>query len=416
VEARQERGLLIAATAKITRKGAIFLVPSQSGKGRYTVSPDKEHPHCTCPDHEEGGHRCKHLFAVEFVIQRELFDDGTEVETRQLTVVETRKTYPQQWSAYNRAQCGEKETFQRLLADLCQSIPEPTETRLGRPRLPIRDGVFAAVYKVYSMLSARRFTSDLCDAHDKGYISRVPHFNPVLRVFEREETTDLLRSLIAQSAAPLAAIETSFAVDSTGFSGCRFDQWYAAKWKKAAPRTGRAWVKAHAMVGVLTNVVTSVEVLDRGSADSPRLPSLMHESAQRFTITEICADKAYLSERNLQAIEDAGAKAYIPFKINSLPSRGGVWNTAYHYFQLHREEFCARYHQRSNVESTFSMIKRKFGDAVRAKNDLTMKNETLAKFLAHNICCLIQSMEEFGIDPSFGCTKTQSPAPKLAVI
>jgi hypothetical protein len=47
------------------------------------------------------------------------------------------------------------------------------------------------------------------------------------------------------------------------------------------------------------------------------------------------------------------------------------------------------------------MMKRKFGDSVRAKNDLTMCNETLAKF-AHNLCCLIQSFEEFGIDPSFG--------------
>jgi len=57
---------------------------------------------------------------------------------------------------------------------------------------------------------------------------------------------------------------------------------------------------------------------------------------------------------------------------------------------------------RSNAESTFSAINRKFGDSVRAKNDLSMKNETLAKFVCHNLCCLVQSMEEFGIDPSFG--------------
>jgi len=30
-----------------------------------------------------------------------------------------------------------------------------------------------------------------------------------------------------------------------------------------------------------------------------------------------------------------------------------------------------------------------------------MRNEVLAKFVAHNICVLIQSMHEFGIDPSF---------------
>jgi hypothetical protein len=55
-----------------------------------------------------------------------------------------------------------------------------------------------------------------------------------------------------------------------------------------------------------------------------------------------------------------------------------------------------------NVESTFSAIKRKFGDSVKAKNGASMCNEVLAKFVCHNLCCPIQSMEEFGIDPSFG--------------
>ena len=31
-----------------------------------------------------------------------------------------------------------------------------------------------------------------------------------------------------------------------------------------------------------------------------------------------------------------------------------------------------------------------------------MKNEVLAKCVCHNLCCLIQSMHEFGIDPVFG--------------
>jgi transposase len=399
------------------QKGNVWLVPAQTGKGRYTVSPDDTHPHCTCPDHEERGCECKHIYAVRFVIQRELFDDGTEVETRQLTVVsEKRKTYPQNWSAYNTAQCSEKERFQSLLHDLCKSIPESVETKVGRPRMPIRDGIFAACFKVYSTFSARRFTSDLCDAQAKGYLNRVPHFNPVLRVFEKEETTSILRELIAHSAAPLAAIEENFAIDSSGFSGCRYDQWNQKKWHSAESITRRAWVKAHAMIGTLTNVVTSVEVTTNNSADAPFLPQLMNETTRRFKIGDLCADKAYLSESNLYAISEIGAGAMIPFKVNSVPSRAGVWNNAYHYFNLHREEFLTRYHRRSNVESTFSMVKRKFGDSVRAKNDLTMVNETLAKFVAHNLCCLIQSFEEFGIDPNFGCTLISSVAPKLRTV
>jgi len=61
---REQRGLLIAATAKITRKGGVWIVPSQSGKGRYTVSPDQAEPHCSCPDHETRGCTCKHIYAL----------------------------------------------------------------------------------------------------------------------------------------------------------------------------------------------------------------------------------------------------------------------------------------------------------------------------------------------------------------
>jgi hypothetical protein len=59
------------------------------------------------------------------------------------------------------------------------------------------------------------------------------------------------------------------------------------------------------------------------------------------------------------------------------------------------------------------MIKRKFGDSVKAKNNLAMLNEVLAKFVCHNLCCLIQAMEEFGIDPDFACTKSQTLAHKV---
>ena len=47
------------------------------------------------------------------------------------------------------------------------------------------------------------------------------------------------------------------------------------------------------------------------------------------------------------------------------------------------------------------MIKAKFRDHVRGKTDTAMTNEVPCKILCHNICCLIQSMYELGIEPSF---------------
>jgi transposase len=78
-----------------------------------------------------------------------------------------------------------------------------------------------------------------------------------------------------------------------------------------------------------------------------------------------------------------------------------VWNKLYHLFAFKRDEFLPHYHLRSNVESTFSMIKRKFGDSVRSKTRIAQINEVLMKVLAHNIVCLIHEMYELGIQPTF---------------
>ena len=56
---------------------------------------------------------------------------------------------------------------------------------------------------------------------------------------------------------------------------------------------------------------------------------------------------------------------------------------------------------RSNVESTFSMMKRKFGDGLRSKTDTAMVNETLCKNRCHNLVVLVHEMCELGIDPVF---------------
>jgi len=46
------------------------------------------------------------------------------------------------------------------------------------------------------------------------------------------------------------------------------------------------------------------------------------------------------------------------------------------------------------------MMKMKFGDSLRSKNELPMKNEALCKALCHNLYCLIKLMYEhkIGID------------------
>jgi hypothetical protein len=53
------------------------------------------------------------------------------------------------------------------------------------------------------------------------------------------------------------------------------------------------------------------------------------------------------------------------------------------------------------VESTFSAIKRVFGDSVRSKTRVAQANEVLLKILCHDIRCLVHAIHELGIAPIF---------------
>lgn len=398
---RQQRGLQIAALCKLQKKGKKWIVPSQSGKGKYTVCPDPTNPHCTCPDHANTGDKCKHIFAVEFTIQRERNPDGSVTVTDAVKITE-RKTYPQKWTAYNAAQQHEKEKLQVLLHDLCRGIKETPQTN-GRPRLSLADIVFATAFKVYTTFPGRRFMTDLWEAQKKGYLKKAPHYNSIFRYFDNKQLTPVLQSLIKQSSRPLWKIEKCFAADSTGFTGSRFTRYFDLKYHGA--RKEHDWVKLHIMCGVKTNIVTAVRIKDKNASDTKLLPEMLKDTAATFKIEEVSADKGYSSINNTNEVASHGAVPYICYKSHHKGTGGGLWEQMYYYFRLRHPEFMEHYHKRSNVETVFSAMKAKFRDHVRSKTPTAMVNEVLCKVLCHNICVLIQEMYELGVEPEFWTEK-----------
>jgi transposase len=308
------------------------------------------------------------------------------------------------WTAYNAAQSEEKHRFVELLADLCNTVPQPLRSPgAGRPRLPLSDMLFASVFKVYVGFSSRRFTSDLRDAYTNGLIDSKPHFNSVSNYLSSPDLTDTLKYLVALSSLPLKAVESDFAVDSSGFSTSRFVRWYSKKHGKV--KDNREWVKVHLMCGVNTKVVTSVEVSGWMAHDTNYFVPLVERTAGNIQLGDVLADKAYLSHKNFRAVEELGGTPFVPFKRTTLESTEDeepIWARMYYYFMYNRLTFMEHYHMRSNIESAFSMIKGKFGDSVRSKSDTGQVNEALCKILCHNICVLIQAMHALNIHPMFG--------------
>jgi transposase len=393
MDAREIKGKEIVKTRKIRydEERHIWLVPSQSSDKVYHVD---EKFVCDCPDAEYHKATCKHSIAVRYYLQiLKETPSGTE-ETK------VRLTYKQAWEVYNKAQTSEIKLFDELLKDLVEGVEEPPQD-FGRPRLSMRETIFCSVQKVYSQLSSRRAASLFGNAVEREQIKHAPHFNTVSKLFNREDITPMLHKLVGISGQPLAVVEDSFAIDSSGFRTTSYNEYANQKYNL---KRQHKWLKAHISVGVKTNVVTSAVITEGDSADSPQFAPLVMATAQNgFNIKEMTADKAYSSRDNLEAVAKVGGTAYIPFKSNATgKSRGSaLWWKMFLYFQLNQEDFWQHYHKRSNVESTFNMIKAKLGDKLKSKNFIAQKNELLCKLIAHNIIVLIHEMHELGIKPDF---------------
>lgn len=295
-----------------------------------------------------------------------------------------------------------RRLVQELLADLCAGVPQPppkNPPKGGRPAVLLSDAIFGAVFKVYSTFSARRFMTDLSAAHEQGYVSQPLSFSTVTKALENPALTPILYGLIVQSSLPLKSVEVDFAPDSSALTTSRFVRWYDQKWGKV--RKWHHWVKVQIMCGVKPNIITAAEACAQDGPDSPYLPELVMTTAENFTVRDVPADKGYSSVANHEAVAAVGGTPFSAFKKVATGGSGGLWEKMFHYFSFRRDEFLGHYHKRSNAESTFSMIKRTLGDYLRSQTDGAMRNEGLAKLLAHNIRCLVSASYELGIDPVF---------------
>jgi hypothetical protein len=136
-----------------------------------------------CSDFEIRRSKCKHIFAAEFTFEQDFLSELSSEETAiPDTYLPSRKTYSQDWKAYNQAQTCEKSEFQFLFAELCKGIGEPSQTH-NRPRLPLQDVIFSCVFKVSSTFSLRRFNTDLKEAKEKAFICRTPNNKSLSRYF-----------------------------------------------------------------------------------------------------------------------------------------------------------------------------------------------------------------------------------------
>lgn len=352
-----------------------------------------------------------------------LMDDVGGVDSSVVETVKEHRVYPRDWHKYNEAQTHEAEDVLKLMggiADLVNEIDErhrPCGER-GRPRSPLGNMLFALIYKAFLGQSARRVHSQLRLLAQSGYLPRpnpahpgdsatgddeiwIPCFNSINGYYGLEWVTPVLLELVTVTATPVRSIETDFTMDATGCGAHSFVRWVDYRTETELKEHG--WVKLHMMCGALTNVITRAAVSPSDVHDSVLFRELFLETVRHFRMRKLTADLAYLSHAHYQLAEDCGVSLFVPFKSNTAPwvDDGTPWSSALWQFNNCYEEFMDEYHQRSNAESTFSAMKRKFPGQVRMEEFVGQVNETLCKVIAYNLSGVAREVRMRGVKPDF---------------
>ncbi len=309
------------------------------------------------------------------------------------------------WNEYNLVQTKEKFWAMKIISDAVDSMRIPYCYRgTGRPHADHADMIKACCIKVFCNFSCRRSMPELVVAKSLGYLDTIPSFNPINRYMKMEFMTPYFESLYKILSLPLTEIEQNFAPDSTGFSTFGRRKWFDVRFDH---KMRRDYVKLHVMSGVRTNIITAARITKGTAADSPLFEDLTFETAERFKMNEILADAGYLSKGNCEIAVEVGARPYILPKSNvrryNIPVRrdNQAWIAMIRAFTNNKHLFLDHYHQRSNVESTFSMMKRKFLPYLRSKSFTGQKNELLCKVVCHNASVLCNAMVSLNVKLDF---------------
>jgi len=164
------------------------------------------------------------------------------------------------------------------------------------------------------------------------------------------------------------------AIDASGFETTHMSYHYANVWNRQDKRKYRRYLKLSIAIDVDSQYILSQKI-----RLGPRNDNIDFESVMKNINCEIVvADKGYDSRKNRHfVLKKMKAYPQIPQRKTSGPTyeRTGV--------KVKFDENI--YHQRSKVETVFSVIKRKYGNYILSKSFDTQKRELLLRLITYNI-------------------------------
>ena len=198
-------------------------------------------------------------------------------------------------------------------------------------------------------------------------LKSIPDHSTLVKFHKRINAT-ILEGLLCKKP-----VKTS-AIDSSGFEATHMSYHYANVWNRQDKRKYRRYLKVSIAIDTDSQYILSQKIRLGPRNDNIDFESVMKNISCKYVV----ADKGYDSKSNRYfVLRKMKAYPHIPYrKISGINyERTGV--------PLIFDEKI--YHQRSKVETVFSVIKRKYGSFILSKSFETQKKELLMRMIAYNI-------------------------------
>ena len=139
------------------------------------------------------------------------------------------------------------------------------------------------------------------------------------------------------------------------------------------------------MISLGSLAILKTRITKGSKHDSPMLHHLLKGIPKGEGI--LCGDSAYLSRRNCNLIAEKGRTPYIrPKKNSKMKARGSqAWRSMIKLYREDRKMFDRHYHQRSLVESVYSVLKTVFGNHLTSRRKKAQRRELICRVVAYNI-------------------------------